>query len=108
MEAAAGYGEWLHGEAVSAGMVMAADLSHRLGWLASDERDRVARLLERLQLPVRPPRIGARRARELMGLDKKVLEGRIRLILLRAPGRAQVTGDYADEALEATLQAYFD
>lgn len=108
IETAAGYGNWLHGEAVAAGMVMAADLSQRLGWLAAADRDRAVRLLERFELPIAPPRIGASRARELMGLDKKVLGGKIRLVLLRELGRAAVVGDYSNEALDATLRAHFD
>ena len=108
IETAAGYGNWLHGEAVGAGMAIAADLSQRLGWLALEDRERIVRLLERFGLPLAAPRIGARRARELMGLDKKVLDGRIRLVLLRRLGAAEVVGDYPNEALDATLQVHFD
>jgi 3-dehydroquinate synthase len=107
IETAAGYGNWLHGEAVAAGMAMAADMSARLGWLQPAERDRAVQLLERLGLPVAPPSIGAQRGRELMGMDKKVLGGRIRLVLLRGLGRAAVVDDYAEQALDATLQADF-
>ena len=107
IETASGYGNWLHGEAVAAGMVMAADMSTRLGWLQPAERDRIVQLLTRLGLPVAPPRIGAQRGRELMGMDKKVLGGRIRLVLLQGPGRAAVVDDYPEQALEATLQAHF-
>ena len=107
IETAAGYGTWLHGEAVAAGMAMAVDMSERVGWLEPAERDRAVRLLQRLGLPVAPPRIGAQRGRELMGMDKKVLGGRIRLVLLRGLGRAAVPDDYADQVLDATLQAHF-
>jgi 3-dehydroquinate synthase len=107
IETASGYGNWLHGEAVAAGMAMAADMSTRLGWLQPAERDRIVQLLTRLGLPVAPPRIGAQRGRELMGMDKKVLGGRIRLVLLQGPGRAAVVDDYPEQALEATLQAHF-
>ncbi len=107
IETAAGYGSWLHGEAVAAGMAMAAEMSARLGWLQPAERDRAVRLLERLGLPITAPRIGAQRGRELMGMDKKVLGGRIRLVLLRELGRAAVVDDYAEQALDATLQAHF-
>ena len=107
IETASGYGNWLHGEAVAAGMVMAADMSTRLGWLQPAERDRIVQLLTRFGLPVTPPRIGAQRGRELMGMDKKVLGGRIRLVLLQGPGRAAVVDDYPEQALEATLQAHF-
>ena len=107
IETASGYGNWLHGEAVAAGMAMAADMSTRLGWLQPAEGDRVVQVLTRLGLPVAPPRIGAQRGRELMGMDKKVLGGRIRLVLLQGLGTAAVVNDYPEQALEATLQAHF-
>jgi len=107
IETASGYGTWLHGEAVAAGMVMAAQMSLRLGWLQAADCDRVVRLIQQLGLPVAPPQIGAQRGRELMGMDKKVLGGRIRLVLLRELGRAEVVDDYAEPALEATLRAHF-
>jgi 3-dehydroquinate synthase len=108
IETASGYGNGLHGEAVAAGMVMAADLSHRLGWLKAADNDRTVRLLRRFELPVAAPRIGAQRAREVMGLDKKVLGGKIRLVLLRELGQADVVSDYPNEMLEATLRTHFD
>jgi 3-dehydroquinate synthase len=107
IEAAAGYGEWLHGEAVAAGLVMAADLSHRLGWIAAADVARVTSLLARAGLPVVAPPIGAARALALMGLDKKVLAGRIRLVLLRRLGEGVVSGDYPPGALEETLAVHF-
>jgi 3-dehydroquinate synthase len=107
IETAAGYGAWLHGEAVGAGMLMAADLSARLGWLGSGDVDRVRSLLQRAGLPVAAPRIGAARGLELMGMDKKVLAGRIRLVLLRRLGEGVVAGDYPAEALQATLVGHF-
>jgi 3-dehydroquinate synthase len=107
IETASGYGNWLHGEAVAAGMVMAADMSTRLGWLQPAERDRIVQLLTQVGLPVAPPRIGAQHGRELMGMDKKVLGGRIRLVLLQGLGRAAVVDDYPEQAFAATLQAHF-
>lgn len=107
IETATGYGEWLHGEAVGAGMLVAADLSERLGWLARDDVERVRRLLERAGLPCAAPRVGAARALELMGMDKKVLGGRIRLVLMRRLGDGVVTGDYPGQALQETLVAHF-
>jgi 3-dehydroquinate synthase len=107
IETATGYGEWLHGEAVAAGMLMAADLSCRLGWLATADVERVRALLARAGLPATPPPIGAARGLELMGMDKKVLAGRIRLVLMRGLGRGVVAGDYPVEALHATLAAHF-
>ena len=87
---------------------MAADLSARLGWLQPADRDArraAARALRTCRS--QPPRIGAQRGRELMGMDKKVLGGRIRLVLLRELGQADVVDDYAEQALDATLQAHF-
>jgi 3-dehydroquinate synthase len=107
IETAAGYGEWLHGEAVAAGLVLAADLSRRLGWIDAADVERVRSLLARAGLPVVAPPIGAGRALDLMGLDKKVLAGRIRLVLLRRLGEGVVSGEYPAEALEATLVAHF-
>jgi len=107
IETATGYGEWLHGEAVATGMLMAADLSHRLGWLASTDVARIEALLERTGLPVEAPPIGADRALALMALDKKVLAGRIRLVVMRRIGDGLVVGDYPAESLQATLVAFF-
>jgi 3-dehydroquinate synthase len=107
IEKAAGYGEWLHGEAVGVGMLLAADLSHRLGWIGLPEVDRVRDLLQRAGLPVVAPAIGAPRAFDLMGMDKKVLAGRIRLVLLRRLGEGVVSGDYPPAELQATLAAHF-
>jgi 3-dehydroquinate synthase len=104
IETGAGYGNWLHGEAVGAGMCMAADLSHRLGWLDTKALARVRRVVAAAGLPIAPPEgLSAERFLELMALDKKVLEGRLRLVLLRAIGDAVVTGDFDSEALVATL-----
>jgi 3-dehydroquinate synthase len=107
IETGAGYGTWLHGEAVAAGMVIAADLSTRLGWFPEKDLVRAVRLLERFGLPIAAPLIGADKARELMGMDKKVLDGRVRLVLLRSMGRADVVSDYSKQAFESTLHDYF-
>ena len=107
IETASGYGNWLHGEAVAAGMVQAAEMSKRLGWLSEHDYARSVALLKKLQLPTEPPHIGAQHARELMGMDKKVLGGKLRLVLLRSLGDAIVTADYPAEALDATLQHGF-
>ncbi len=105
IETAIGYGEWLHGEAVAIGMLMAAETSARLGWLAAADVARVRELLLRAGLPVAAPRIGVARARALMALDKKVQGGRVRLVLLKRLGEAVVSGDYEPAALEAVLEA---
>ncbi len=107
IEAAAGYGEWLHGEAVGIGMLLATDMSARLGWLGRPEVERVRGLLQRAGLPAVAPAIGARRALELMGMDKKVLAGRIRLVLLTRLGEGVVSGDYPAQVLHETLAAHF-
>jgi 3-dehydroquinate synthase len=107
IESATGYVEWLHGEAVGAGLLIAADMSHRLGNLSSADVARVQRLLARTGLRVDAPRIGADQALDHMRIDKKVKGGRIRLVLLKRIGQACVSGDYADAALRETLAAYF-
>jgi 3-dehydroquinate synthase len=108
IETATGFSDWLHGEAVAVGMVMAAVLSHRLGWLAEADVQRIRELLRRAGLPVQPPRLGSARVRELMGMDKKVLEGRIRLVLLRRLGEATLTAEYATDALAETLHEHLE
>jgi 3-dehydroquinate synthase len=108
IESATGYTEWLHGEAVGTGMLIATELSARMGTVAKTDLERVRELLARAGLDRAPPRIGAARAREFMQVDKKVKAGRIRLILLDRLGAASVTADYPDDALAATLAAWFD
>jgi len=99
-----GYGNWLHGEAVAAGMLMAADLSCRLGWLDSADVERTKMILKRAHLPTLPPAgMTADRFRELMSVDKKVLAGNIRLVLLKRIGEAVVTEAFAPELLNETL-----
>lgn len=106
IETGVGYGRWLHGEAVAAGMVMAADLSRRLGWLSAGAQARTAAVLARAGLPVRAPaELTPGRMRELMAVDKKVQDGRLRLVLLRDIGAAVVTGEFDPAALDATLEA---
>jgi len=105
IEAAAGYGEWLHGEAVGMGTVMAVETSARLGWLNAADVARVRRIFASAGLPVAAPRIGVARARELMALDKKVQGGKVRLVLLKSLGEAVVTADYDPAALDAVLTA---
>lgn len=99
-----GYGVWLHGEAVSAGTVMALEMSRQMGFISVDERDRGIRLLVRAGLPVVPPSdMQAEDFLRLMAVDKKVQDGRLRLVLLEAVGTALVTGDFTREQLEAAL-----
>jgi 3-dehydroquinate synthase len=103
IETAAGYGTWLHGEAVAAGMAMASEFSQRLGWLDRADVARIRSLLARAGLPVDPPALDPDRALELMRMDKKVRAGRIRLVLLERIGQAVCTGEYPDEALGTLL-----
>ena len=104
IEAGMGYGAWLHGEAVGTGMAMAARMSERLGWLDLASRRRAEALIERAGLALYPPpELTPAQFRELMAIDKKVLSGRLRLVLLKAIGSAVVSGDFATEALTATL-----
>jgi len=105
IETGAGYGEYLHGEAVAIGTVLAAGLSQRLGWLSAADVQRVRALLEALGLPVVAPKLGVERTLELMRLDKKVLKGQLRLVLLRNLGEGFITADYPEAALLAELQA---
>jgi 3-dehydroquinate synthase len=107
IEAATGYTEWLHGEAVGAGLLMAADMSRELGLLGSADVARVAGLLQAAGLRTSAPRVGAVRALDYMRVDKKVQAGRVRLVLLRKPGQAFLTGDYDDGALHKTLVSHF-
>ena len=105
IESGLGYGEWLHGEAVAAGMVMAAELSRGLGWLAGDDLERIKRLLQRARLPIAGPRLGADRYLEFMGHDKKVLAGRLRLVLLKQLGEAVTFADAAEADIRAAIDA---
>ena len=101
IERCQGYGEWLHGEAVAAGMVMAAGLSD----VDADEQQRLRSLIERAGLPSSPPPIAADEWLAAMGLDKKVQQKRLRFVLLRAFGNPYVTADYDESRLKRVLEA---
>jgi 3-dehydroquinate synthase len=106
IETVMGYGNWLHGEAVAAGMVMAIDLSIREGLVDEALRKRSIDLLSRAGLPVSPPaNISVEQYLDVMAIDKKTLDGNIRLVLLRALGEAFVTADYSRDKLQQTLTA---
>lgn len=106
IEAAMGYGNWLHGEAVAAGMCMAADLSLRLGWIDRPTFLRLENLLAAAALPTRgPASVSVDAMLDLMAVDKKAHAGKIRLILLQGLGRALVTAEYPATALRETLAA---
>jgi 3-dehydroquinate synthase len=105
IEAATEYKSWLHGEAVATGMLLAADMSARLGQVSSGDLKRVRALLERVGLPTHAAGLTAPQLRDYMRIDKKVAGGRIRLVLLRGIGAAELSADYADKVLDATLEA---
>jgi 3-dehydroquinate synthase len=104
IETGMGYGEWLHGEAVAAGMMVAVELSRRLGWLSVADVDRVRTLLRRAGLPVRGADLGAARYLELMSHDKKVVAGSLRLVLLKALGDAVTYADAPREDIVAAIE----
>lgn len=106
IEAAMGYGSWLHGEAVAVGMLMAADLSWRMGMLEKQELGAIRELLIAAGLPVVPPsEISTEQYLSLMSHDKKAEQGKIRFILLEKPGKACIRSDIDPELLKQTLQA---
>ena len=107
IENALGYGEWLHGEAVAAGMILAADMSMRLGYLSATDYQRTVKILTLSGLPVKAPPIGVEKARDLMSMDKKVHAGQLRLVLLQGIGNALITDQYPAETFTATLQHGF-
>ncbi len=106
IESGLGYGQWVHGEAVGAGMVMAADLSARIGMISEAQAGRIRDLVARAGLPVAgPASLTADRYLDLMAVDKKAAAGRIRFVLLDSPGAAVVRGDIPETAVRATLRA---
>jgi len=103
IENAMGYGVWLHGEAVAAGTMMAADLSQRMGWLTAAEVSRIHALLTKASLPLDAPKLSVDQYLDLMQMDKKVADGKIRLVLQQGIGKSVITSDYDAEKLRATL-----
>ena len=105
IETGLGYGEWLHGEAVACGMVMAARLSAEMGWLSDSDVGRIRALISRANLPTDPPpAMSADKFRALMAIDKKVLDGKLRLILLQSIGSSIVTDSFDNETLNKILE----
>jgi len=98
-----GYGVWLHGEAVAAGTMMAADLSQRMGWLSAADVARIHALLTKAGLPLDAPKLSADKYLDLMQMDKKVADGKIRLVLQQGIGKSVITSDYDADKLRATL-----
>ncbi|MDH5544863.1 MAG: 3-dehydroquinate synthase [Gammaproteobacteria bacterium] len=107
IETGMGYGSWLHGEAVATGMLLAADLSARMGWLNQDDVHRIDNIIDRACLPTRAPaKLTTDHFLELMARDKKALHGTIRLVLLKAIGNAVVTADYDPALLRKALDEH--
>lgn len=105
IEAGMGYGEWLHGEAVAAGMIMAAELSHRLGGLGRADADRIRTLVARAGLPVLGASMPVERYLELMQVDKKAAAGKVRFIVLEAMGRATLRGGVDEQLVRDSIAA---
>ncbi|WP_019528360.1 3-dehydroquinate synthase [Dasania marina] len=103
IETAQGYGNWLHGEAVAAGMMLAIKLSAQLGWIPQAEVARLAQLLQAVKLPIAPPAMTQRQFLELMMVDKKVLDGQLRLVLLESVGKAIITANITTEDVKKVL-----
>ncbi|MBL6917539.1 MAG: 3-dehydroquinate synthase [Gammaproteobacteria bacterium] len=107
IETASGYGSWLHGEAVAVGMLMAVTMSEKLGWLDRQIVDRTRRLLLSVNLPVAPPQgMTADDFLKHMSVDKKVVGGKIRLVLLHGLGCAKLVEDYPEEVLLQVLNEF--
>ncbi|MFZ4536676.1 3-dehydroquinate synthase [Propionivibrio sp.] len=105
IETGMGYGEWLHGEAVAAGTMMAAELSCQLGWISAVDVIRIERLFERAGLPVSGPAMGADRYLELMQHDKKVQDGKLRLVLFKQIGQAVVSDAASQTGIAIVIAA---
>lgn len=106
IEHSLGYGEWLHGEAVAAGMCMAADMSQRLGWISADDVARAEKLIAAAKLPVKPPeQMTVQQFLDAMSVDKKVLDGQLRLVLLESLGKAVVTAEFERQVLIDTIES---
>lgn len=105
IESGMGYGNWLHGEAVATGTVMAAELSQKMGWLSDDDLAAVKHIFVQAKLPIEPPaELSADDFIKYMSRDKKVQDGVMSLVLLRQLGEATLTSDYDPQALQAVLE----
>ena len=106
IETGLGYGVWLHGEAIAAGLCIAAAMSARMGWIAGEEQRRIQALIARAGLPVQvPSALSVERFMALMAVDKKVQAGRLRLVLLRAIGEAVLVSEFAEQILRESIVA---
>ena len=105
IESYLGYGEWLHGEAVATGMVMAADLSQRMGWISAEDLVRTKNIIQRANLPIVCPHIPLDEFLAYMAHDKKVLNGQLRLVLMQAVGQAIITKTFDVELMKQAILA---
>ena len=100
-----GYGEWLHGEAVGAGMCMAAIMSNHMGWMSDSEKHRTIELITQAKLPTSAPAsMSPEKFLDLMSVDKKVLDGVLRLVLMKGIGKSVVTDDYTLDNLTTAIE----
>lgn len=107
IETGMGYGNWLHGEAIACGMVIAADFSYRLGWLSLADVERIKAILVAANLPITTPEgMTVEQFMALMSVDKKVQDGVIRLVLLQGIGKAVISDDYSLDVLTETLESF--
>ncbi|HIQ14041.1 MAG TPA: 3-dehydroquinate synthase [Leucothrix sp.] len=105
IETGMGYGKWLHGEAISAGMVMAAELSKLHGWISDSDVESIRALLKKANLPVDPPsEISATQFKQLMYIDKKVQDGILHLVLIKSLGESFISSDFDKQALQSILE----
>ncbi|MCU4495632.1 3-dehydroquinate synthase [Acinetobacter ursingii] len=103
IESYLGYGKWLHGEAVATGMVMAADLSQRMGWISAEDLQRTKNIIQRAKLPISCPKIPLDEFLSYMAHDKKVLNGQLRLVLLQQLGQAVITKEFDVEKMKQVI-----
>ena len=105
IENAMGYGEWLHGEAVGAGMCMAASMSNQMGWMNDEDTQKAINLIEQAKLPSKAPEsMTAEKFLELMSVDKKVLNGVLRLVLMKGIGQSLLSDDFKTEDLTKAIE----
>ena len=103
IESYLGYGVWLHGEAVATGMVMAADLSYLMGWISEADLERTKNIIQRANLPIKCPKIPLDEFLAYMSHDKKVLNGQLRLILMKQLGQAIITKEFDVELMQQAI-----
>ena len=107
IETGMGYGEWLHGEAVGAGMVLAAELSAQLGWIEAEVLERSRKLIAAAALPTEPPTtLSSERFLELMAVDKKVQDGILRLVLMKGLGHSVISDEASSEQIRTVLDSH--